>query len=158
MQSKIKDKIIVFGFCIILAIVFIANILIKDQQISITERRKLEQFPEITVDKTTNPLTSNPTTNQNVVKQLDVTLTYKDALYKDSISMAGLRDDNVYTYYLSTSDSALDGGSLTTINPAPTGTADLKTATITIIDNLNILPKLMYYINYFFMESSKHVR
>ena len=51
MQSKIKDKIIVFGFCIILAIVFIANILIKDQQISITERRKLEQFPEITVDK-----------------------------------------------------------------------------------------------------------
>ena len=51
MQSKIKDKIIVIGFCVILAIVFIANILIKDQQISITERRKLEQFPEITVDK-----------------------------------------------------------------------------------------------------------
>ena len=51
MQSKIKDKIIVIGFCVILAIVFIANILIKDQQISITERRKLEQFPEITVGK-----------------------------------------------------------------------------------------------------------
>ena len=51
MQTKIKDKIIVFGFSIILAIVFIANILIKDQQISITERRKLEQFPEITIKK-----------------------------------------------------------------------------------------------------------
>lgn len=49
MQSKIKDKIIVFGFCLILVVVCVVNIFTTDQQISITERRKLEQFPNITI-------------------------------------------------------------------------------------------------------------
>ena len=51
MQNKIKDKIIVFGFCLILIVVFVINIFTKDQKISITERRKLEQFPKITLSK-----------------------------------------------------------------------------------------------------------
>lgn len=51
MTNNIKDKIIVFGFCIILAITFIVNVLKKDEPISINERRRLEQFPNITIKK-----------------------------------------------------------------------------------------------------------
>lgn len=51
MQNKIKDKIIVFGFCLILVVVCVINTFTKDQNISITERRKLEQFPQITIGK-----------------------------------------------------------------------------------------------------------
>ena len=51
MQDKTKNKIITFGFVLILAIVFLANLLAKDQTISISERRKLAQFPKISVSK-----------------------------------------------------------------------------------------------------------
>ena len=69
----------------------------------------------------------NPSNGEikNVVKNLDVTLTFSDPLYNGA-SMAGLRDGEgsgyTYEYYLSTSSSSLTGGTLTTMNP--TGTAD----------------------------------
>ena len=49
MQAQIKNKIITIGFVVILAIVFLANLVAKDKDISINERRKLTQFPEITI-------------------------------------------------------------------------------------------------------------
>lgn len=51
MQENTKNKIITIGFCIILLFTLIANIILKDKKISITERRKLAQFPEITINK-----------------------------------------------------------------------------------------------------------
>lgn len=54
MKDETKNKIITIGFAIILITVFIINIAIKDKTISTTERRKLAQFPEITVKKLLN--------------------------------------------------------------------------------------------------------
>lgn len=51
MQDKTKNVIITIGFITVLLIVFIINLIIEDKEISITERRKLVQFPEITMQK-----------------------------------------------------------------------------------------------------------
>ena len=49
MQDKTKNILItiIFVFCIIMT--FVLNILEKDKQISVSERRKLAIFPKITV-------------------------------------------------------------------------------------------------------------
>ena len=49
-----QNKIITIGFIAILSIIFLLNIVIKDKDISTTERRKLAQFPEITIGKILN--------------------------------------------------------------------------------------------------------
>ena len=54
MQNKVKNMIITFGFSIILISVFLINTISKDQTISTSERRKLAQFPEITINKILN--------------------------------------------------------------------------------------------------------
>lgn len=54
MQDKIKNIIITVGFVAILTVAFIVNLIEEDKQISITERRKLEQFPEVTIQKIAN--------------------------------------------------------------------------------------------------------
>ena len=54
MKDKIKNIIITVGFIIILATTLLVNIIKKDQEISIIERRKLAQFPEITLKKIVN--------------------------------------------------------------------------------------------------------
>ena len=54
MQNKIKNIIISIGFLLIIFITFIANIIDKDKEISISERRKLAQFPTITVSEILN--------------------------------------------------------------------------------------------------------
>lgn len=51
MQDKTKNIIITISFFIILIVTFITNILLKDKTISIAERRKLAQFPQITIEK-----------------------------------------------------------------------------------------------------------
>ena len=51
MQDRTKNIIITIGFVIILAIVFVANLIAEDKTISTSERRKLAQFPEINVSK-----------------------------------------------------------------------------------------------------------
>lgn len=48
MQDKTKNRVVAIGFILILIIIFFSNILIKDKQVSISERRKLTQFPKIT--------------------------------------------------------------------------------------------------------------
>ncbi len=49
MQDKTKNIIITIGFSTILILILIINIISKDKQISITERRKLAQLPEVTI-------------------------------------------------------------------------------------------------------------
>lgn len=51
MENKTKNIIISIGFVIILITIFLINILSPDKIISSTERRKLQQFPEISVNK-----------------------------------------------------------------------------------------------------------
>ena len=51
MQDKTKNIIITVGFITILIVVFLINIISKDKTISITERRKLAQFPKITISE-----------------------------------------------------------------------------------------------------------
>ena len=41
MKSENKNKIISYGFIIILIVIFLTNIILKDKQISASERRKL---------------------------------------------------------------------------------------------------------------------
>ena len=51
MENKTKNIIISIGFVIILITIFFINLLSPDKIISSTERRKLQQFPEISVNK-----------------------------------------------------------------------------------------------------------
>lgn len=51
---KVKDIIITVGFVTILVIVMLVNVFKQDEEISITERRKLAKFPEITIKKLVN--------------------------------------------------------------------------------------------------------
>ncbi len=54
MQEKTKNMIITIGFITILFSVFIINLFMEDKQISTSERRKLTQFPEVTMQKIAN--------------------------------------------------------------------------------------------------------
>lgn len=47
MNDKIKNIITCFSFVIFILVIFIINLFKKDELISLTERRKLEQFPSI---------------------------------------------------------------------------------------------------------------
>ena len=51
MQDKIKNIIITIGFVVIILGIFIANIIVKDKEISTTERRRLAQLPKMEIDK-----------------------------------------------------------------------------------------------------------
>jgi len=53
-QDKTKNIIITIGFVVILMATFVINLIAKDQTISTSERRKLAQFPEITIKKILN--------------------------------------------------------------------------------------------------------
>lgn len=48
MSDKIKNIVVTISFIFILVIIFICNLLKNDAEISIPERRKMAQFPEIT--------------------------------------------------------------------------------------------------------------
>ena len=49
MKDEIKNIVVTIEFFLILLIIFLVNILKQDEEISITERRKLAQFPKITI-------------------------------------------------------------------------------------------------------------
>ena len=51
MRGKIKNIIISIGFVVIIIGVFLTNLIVKDNEISTTERRKLAQLPKASVDK-----------------------------------------------------------------------------------------------------------
>lgn len=50
MKEKTKNIVVVIGFVAIIFILLIANIVKKDEEISLDERRKLSQFPTITFE------------------------------------------------------------------------------------------------------------
>ena len=54
MQEKIKNNIITYGFVLILIVMFFVNIFTKDKEVSLSERRKLATFPEITISSLLN--------------------------------------------------------------------------------------------------------
>lgn len=54
MQDKTKNKIISMGFIFMLIIMFFINIITEDKQISIAERRKLAEFPNINIENIIN--------------------------------------------------------------------------------------------------------
>ena len=47
MSERIKDVVVTILFLVIIFGVFIAGIIIKDKDVSIAERRKLNKFPNI---------------------------------------------------------------------------------------------------------------
>lgn len=54
MQDKTKNIIVTIGFFIMLISVFFINIIVKDKEISNTERRRLAQLPEFSIQKLVN--------------------------------------------------------------------------------------------------------
>lgn len=54
MEDKTKNIIITISFTAILILTFFINIFVKDNEISVTERRKLTQFPEVSISKLLN--------------------------------------------------------------------------------------------------------
>ena len=54
MQDRTKNILITIIFVFILVLMFVLNILAEDKQISDSERRKLAQFPKITISKLAN--------------------------------------------------------------------------------------------------------
>jgi len=54
MQEKFKNNVITYGFVLILIGMLSMNIIVKDKEISISERRKLADFPELTVERILN--------------------------------------------------------------------------------------------------------
>lgn len=59
MQDKAKNKIITIGFSVILLVLFLLNLLSEDKSISISERRKLAQFPKINISRIFNGMAIN---------------------------------------------------------------------------------------------------
>ena len=51
---RVKDIIITIGFITILLVLLLINIVKQDQEISLTERRKLAKFPKITLKRIVN--------------------------------------------------------------------------------------------------------
>lgn len=54
MKEKTKNIIVSVGFFSIIILVFLANIIVKDKEISLEERRKLAQFPKVIISKILN--------------------------------------------------------------------------------------------------------
>lgn len=54
MKEKTKNIIVSVGFFSIIILVFLANIIVKDKEISLEERRKLAQFPKVSISKILN--------------------------------------------------------------------------------------------------------
>ena len=46
MSDKIKDIIVTIIFIVLLLVIFVSNMLKQDNEISISERRKLAKFPD----------------------------------------------------------------------------------------------------------------
>ena len=59
MLDKTKNIVVTTIFIWILIVFFLANLLKKDTEISLTERRKLTQFPDITIKNILNGSFSN---------------------------------------------------------------------------------------------------
>ena len=102
-MEKAKNEIITISFVIMLFVFFIANIVKKDEDISKTERRKLAQFPNITVENVANGKTSKElekyTVDQFIFRDYfrSVKAIWSDYIFmqKDNNGLF-LKDGNIY--------------------------------------------------------------
>ena len=94
MTNDFKDKLISILFAFILIIIMILNIIKKDDKISYTERRQLEQFPKITFksifDKTLADKLDKYTTDQFIGR---------DNLRKTKVNIEMITKNNYNNFY-----------------------------------------------------------
>ena len=54
MSDKVKNIIVTISFIVVITIVFIVNIINEDKKVSLSERRKLQQFPNFSIKSVLN--------------------------------------------------------------------------------------------------------
>lgn len=95
MTNDFKDKLISILFAFILIIIMILNIIKKDDKMSYTERRQLEQFPKITLksifDKTLADKLDKYTTDQFI---------RRDNLRKTKVNIEMITKNNYNNLYI----------------------------------------------------------
>lgn len=93
MKDKIKNIIITIGFVLILMLTFIANILSPDSLVSSAERRKLQQFPNLTLTNISSGDAMDKfekyTTDQFILRD-----TFRNIKGLFNINMYGQKDNN----------------------------------------------------------------
>lgn len=98
MSDKIKNVVVTITFLLFLFLVFLANVLKKDMDISLTERRELAKFPDITIKTILNGSASKKwekyTTDQMVKRE-----EFKNLKSTLEMSVFHKRDNNgIYEY------------------------------------------------------------
>ena len=92
---KVKNIIIIVLFSLIIMGMFVLNIVVEDKQISIEERRKLAQFPEISLDKIfeTNLVEKF---ESYAVDQIACRKEYRSLKSFVNVNLYNQKDDNLY--------------------------------------------------------------
>lgn len=93
MQDKTKNIIITIGFAVILIAVFVINLISKDKEISITERRRLARFPKINMETISNGNASK-NIDKYVTDQFVARDTFRNIKSFVSVKIFGQKDDN----------------------------------------------------------------
>lgn len=115
MSDKIKNIVISIGFSLMLVVILILNLISKDKDISVSERRKLTSFPKITVNSLFNGTVSTEF-DKYVVDQF----IYRDNIRENKVRLDLIVKNNyhdVYKYndYLIKMDYPLNDGSVNNI-------------------------------------------
>lgn len=115
MSDKIKNMVISIGFSLMLVVVMILNLISKDKDISVSERRKLTSFPKITVNSLFNGTVSTEF-DKYVVDQF----IYRDNIRENKVRLDLIVKNNyhdVYKYndYLIKMEYPLNDGSVNNI-------------------------------------------
>lgn len=95
MSNNFKDKFICILFVCILIIVMGANIIKKDEKISYSERRKLEQFPKISLDSI-----FNKTLSEKLDKYTTDQFIGRDKLRKIKVNIEMITRNNYNSLYI----------------------------------------------------------
>lgn len=115
MSDKIKNIVISVGFSLMLVVILILNLISKDKDISVSERRKLTSFPKITVNSLFNGTVSTEF-DKYVVDQF----IYRDNIRENKVKLDLIIKNNyhdVYKYndYLIKMEYPLNDGSVNNI-------------------------------------------
>ncbi len=54
MSDKTKNLVVSLSFILVILFFFLGNLVMPDAKLSVTERRKLAQFPKLTINKLLN--------------------------------------------------------------------------------------------------------
>ena len=115
MSDKIKNIVISIGFSLMLVFIMILNLISKDKDMSVSERRKLTSFPKITVNSLFNGTVSTEF-DKYVVDQF----IYRDNIRENKVKLDLIVKNNyhdVYKYndYLINMEYPLNDGSVNNI-------------------------------------------